>query len=89
MLAFILKFRASGKDPSKFRPSEQFFYTFIPNNFEPLRKHIFMDVKVNTLYSGIQILTSDIILDLLIGRHLILFLPKNFFPEICWDFIFT
>ena len=86
-------FKLLGRTPSKFRPYEHFFYTFIPNNFEPLRKHIFLDVKVNTLqfwsHDGIQIFTtSDIVLDLLIGRHLILFLPKNFFPEISWDFIF-
>ena len=31
-----LKFRTSGKDPSKFRTSEQFSYTFIPKNFELL-----------------------------------------------------
>ena len=35
--------------PSKFRPSVQFSYTLIPNNFEPVRKHIFLDMKVNTL----------------------------------------
>ena len=85
-------FELLGRTPSKFRSSEQFSYTFIPNNFEPLRKHIFLDVKVNTLQfwsrDGIQIFSSDIVLDLLIGRHLILFLPKNFFPEISWDYIF-
>ena len=77
--------------PSKFHHSEHFYYTFIPNNFEPLRKHIFLDVKVNTLQfwscDGIQIFTGDLVLDLLIGRCLILFLPQNFFPEISWDFI--
>ena len=29
-------FELLGRTPSKFRPSEHFFYTFIPNNFEPL-----------------------------------------------------
>ena len=85
-------FKLLGRTPSKFRPSEHFFYTFIPNNFEPVRKHIFLDVKVNTLHfwsrDGIQIFTGDLVLDLLIGRHLILFLSKNFFLEISWDFIF-
>ena len=85
-------FKLLGRTPPKFRPSEQFSYTFIPNNFEPLRKHIFLDVKVNTLQfwscDGIQIFTSYLVLDLLIGQHLILFLPKNLFPEISWDFIF-
>ena len=85
-------FELLGRTPSKFRPSEQFSYIFIPNNFEPLRKHIFLDVKVNALWfwscDGIQIFTSDLVLDLLIGRHLILVLPKNLFPEIRWGFIF-
>ena len=63
-------FELMGRTPSKFRPSELFFYTFIPNNFEPLRKHIFLDLKVNTLqfwsHDGIRIFTtSDIVLDLL------------------------
>ena len=49
LLLFILQFRASGKAPSKFRPSDQFSYTFIANNFELLRKHIFLDMKVNPL----------------------------------------
>ena len=34
-------FELLGRTPSKFRPSEQFSYTFIPNNFQPLRKHLF------------------------------------------------
>ena len=62
------------------------------NDFEPLRKHIFLGVKVNTLQfwsrDGIQIFTGDLVLDLLIGRHLILFSSKNFFPEIsCMGFL--
>ena len=85
-------FELLGRTPSKFWPSEQFTYTFIPNNFEPLRRHIFLDVKVNTLQfwsrDGIQIFTSDLVIDLLIDRHLILFLPQIFFLEISWDFIF-
>ena len=91
--AFYTPVSTFGKDPFKIRPSEQFFYTFIQNKFEPLRKHIFLDVKVNTLYfwsrDGIQIFTIDLVLDLLIGQHLILFLPQNFFFEISRDFIFV
>ena len=33
----------------------------------------------------IQISTSNIVLHLLIGQHLILFLLKKLFPEISWD----
>ena len=57
-------FELLGRIPSKFHPSEQFCYTFIPNNFKLLRKHIFLDVKVNTLqfwsHDGIEIFTIGI-----------------------------
>ena len=77
-----------GRTPLKFRPSEKFSYTFILNNFKPLRKQIFLELKVNSKHpviwsrDGIQVFTIDLVLDLLIGRHLILFLPKNLYPEI-------
>ena len=69
-----------GRIPSKFRPTELFSYTFIPNNLEALRKNICLDVRVNTLQfwscDGIQIFTVDLVSDLLIGRHMIIFFAE-------------
>ena len=51
-------FELLGRTPSKFGPSEQFFYTFIPSNFEPLRKHLFLP-SLEGLQTSFEVIRQD------------------------------
>ena len=72
------KFGPLGKTPSKFRTCEQFLCIFIPNtpSIWEIPKSGCKGKNMIWSCDGIQICTIDLVFNLLIGRHLILFPQK-------------
>ena len=86
----FLQFWTSGKDLQYFLCVSN-FCTYLYQIISNLLGRPMLDIKGNMLYfwsrDGIQIFTIYLVLDFLIGRHLIPLFARNCSVEIAWDFI--